>query len=171
MFETNLFGLVEVTRRALPVLRASGGGVVCNITSSSLLVPMPFFGMYRASKAAVSAYGESLQAEVAGQGIRVVEVMPGAIDTDMLAASQPTPEAVAFEPYRQLAELIGAARAGTLGDVTPVRAAAEAIVAAILDDDAPLRVACDPMGEALLSAWHAAQGEDLLRSYLDAFSV
>jgi NAD(P)-dependent dehydrogenase (short-subunit alcohol dehydrogenase family) len=43
MFETNVFGLVDVTRRAIPSLRAAGGGVICNITSSSLFVPMPFF--------------------------------------------------------------------------------------------------------------------------------
>src|SRR6478752_4808032 len=34
MFEANVFGLVEVTRRAIPKLRASGGGVICNVTSS-----------------------------------------------------------------------------------------------------------------------------------------
>ena len=35
MFETNVFGLIEVTRRAIPALRATGGGVICNVTSSS----------------------------------------------------------------------------------------------------------------------------------------
>jgi NAD(P)-dependent dehydrogenase (short-subunit alcohol dehydrogenase family) len=48
-FETNVFGLVEVTRRALPALRANGGGVIVNLTSAGLLVPMPFFAVYRAS--------------------------------------------------------------------------------------------------------------------------
>src|SRR5690242_6955696 len=54
LFETNVFGLVEVTRHAIPKLRESGGGVICNITSSSLLAPVPFLGAYRATKAAVS---------------------------------------------------------------------------------------------------------------------
>src|ERR1700755_2606883 len=54
VFETNVFGLVEVTRRAVPLLRANGGGVVCSVTSSSILVPAPFYAVYRASKAAVS---------------------------------------------------------------------------------------------------------------------
>ena len=77
LFETNVFGLVEVTRRALPALRASGGGVICNVTSCSVLAPMPLFAAYRASKAAVGAFGESLRVEVAPAGIRVLEVMPG----------------------------------------------------------------------------------------------
>src|SRR5258705_407392 len=51
MFETNLFGLVEVTRRAIPKLRAAGGGVLCNIGSSSILAPVPFYAAYLASKA------------------------------------------------------------------------------------------------------------------------
>lgn len=171
MFETNVFGLIEVTRRAIPALRRSGGAVVCNITTSSLLVPMPFFGVYRASKAAVSAFGESLQAELAPHRVRVVEVMPGPIDTDMLAASQSTPEAVEFEGYRELAEFVAAARDATIGDATPVETAARDIVDAIVDDQAPLRVPCDPMGAALLASWHDAQGEDLLRAYLDGFRV
>ena len=55
MFETNVFGLVEVTRRAIPLVRAAGGGVICNMGSSSVLAPVPFYAAYRASKAAVSA--------------------------------------------------------------------------------------------------------------------
>src|SRR5947207_4046904 len=104
MFETNVFGLVEVTRRATPLVRAAGGGVICNIGSSSVLAPVPFYAAYRASKAAVSALGESLRAEVAGFGIRVVEIMPGPIDTDMLRHSDRMPEAHAFSEYAAMAE-------------------------------------------------------------------
>ena len=49
LFATNVFGLVEVTKRAVPIMRAAGGGVICNITSSSTLAPVPFLGTYRAS--------------------------------------------------------------------------------------------------------------------------
>src|SRR5205823_11329050 len=65
MFETNVFGLVEVTRRAIPLVRAAGGGVICNIGSSSVLAPVPFYAAYRASKAAVSAFSMTLRAELA----------------------------------------------------------------------------------------------------------
>ena len=62
LFETNVFGLVEVTQARGPDhARAAGGGVICNVTSSSTLAPVPFLGTYRASKAAVSAIGESLR--------------------------------------------------------------------------------------------------------------
>src|SRR6476620_5098857 len=87
IFETNVFGLVAVTRHAIPAPRDAGGGVICNVTSSSVLAPVPFLGAYRSSKAAVGAVGEALMAEVAKWGIRVLEVMPGPIETDMLLAS------------------------------------------------------------------------------------
>ena len=91
VFETNVFGLIEVTRRAVPLMREAGGGVICNITSASLVMSVPFYGAYRASKAAVQTMGESLRAEVGPFGIRVVEVLPGPVDTDMLANSSVAP--------------------------------------------------------------------------------
>jgi len=169
-FETNFFGAVELTRRALPRLRASGGGVVCNVTSSSLLVPMPFFAPYRAAKAALSAFGESLRAEVAPHGIRVVEVLPGAIDTDMLTASSTLPAAAAHDAYRAQAELVAARRSASVGPPTPAADAARAVVDAILDDSSPLRVACDPMGEALLATWRAQTDEEGMAPFVAAFT-
>jgi NAD(P)-dependent dehydrogenase (short-subunit alcohol dehydrogenase family) len=166
LFETNFFGLVEITRRAIPRLRDSGGGVVCNITSCSTLVPMPFFATYRASKAAVAALGESLRAELQPFGIRVLEVMPGAIDTDMFAASQPLPEASEHSAYRAHAEHVGIQRRQTAAAVTPAAAAARAIADAILDDDSPLRVACDPMGAGLLQAWRGQSDEEMMQGLL-----
>jgi NAD(P)-dependent dehydrogenase (short-subunit alcohol dehydrogenase family) len=169
LFETNLFGLVEVTRRALPELRAGGGGVVCNVTSCSILVPMPLFAAYRASKAAVSALGESLRVEVAPFGIRVLEVLPGAIATDMFATSRHVPEAASCPGYEPLAARVHAAREGSAAIATPAEAAAAAIADAILDDDAPLRMGCDPMGAGLLTAWRRQDDEALMRPMLDLF--
>jgi NAD(P)-dependent dehydrogenase (short-subunit alcohol dehydrogenase family) len=92
-FETNVFGLVELTRRALPTMRRTAEArgaeghadvVVCNVSSSSILLPHPFMGTYRASKAAVSALCDSLRIELAPFGIRVVEILPGPIGTDLL---------------------------------------------------------------------------------------
>src|SRR5262249_39454121 len=104
IYETNVFGLVEVTKRAVPLMRDAGGGVICNVTSSSELAPVPFLGAYRSSKAAVTAIGESLAAEVAQYGIRVVEIMPGPIETDMLASSDRPAAAIEHAEYRVLAE-------------------------------------------------------------------
>lgn len=168
IFETNLFGLLEVTRRATPVLRASGGGVICNVTSAALFSAVPFYAAYRASKAAVSAMGETLRTELAGFGIRVVEITPGPIDTDMLAASDRLPEGARHAGYESLADWMLRGRRGVASQITRAEHAAAAIADAILDDDAPLRNACDPLGAAQLEAWRANRDEDLLQGILAA---
>jgi len=155
VFETNVFGLVEVVRRAVPELRRNGRGVVCNVTSSSLLVPVPFYAVYRASKAAVAALGETLAAELAPFGIRVLEILPGPVATDMLAASDRLPEAARHPGYEEMARAMLDARRSVQDMVTDPRTAAEAIVDAILDEAGGLRRACDPLGRGLLDAWLA----------------
>lgn len=168
-FETNVFGLVEVTRRALPVLRANGGGVIVNLTSAGLLVPMPFFAVYRATKAAVTALSESLRAEVAAFGISVIEVYPGPVETDMLAGSKRIPEAHRYPAYAPLAEHIGRLRGSE--PVTPVADAAAAIVDAIRTDPPPHRMSCDEMGRGLLAGWSTTPVADWHATFLAAFAL
>jgi len=155
VFETNVFGLIEVTRRAIPLMRAGGGGVICNITSASLVMSVPFYSVYRASKAAVQTLGESLRAEVAPFGIRVVEVLPGPVDTDMLAHSARRPEAADHPGYEAAAEAMHQGRAAVDEFITPAPAAAAAVLEAILTDDGPLRWTCDRLGRQLHTAWQA----------------
>lgn len=158
LFETNVLGLVEVTRRAVPVLRAGGGGVICNLTSSSILVPMPFFGAYRASKAAVSALTGSLRAEVAPFGIRVLEVLPGPVRTDMLAASARVPEAAEHPGYEEAARDAHAGRMAVDDLSVSAAEAAAAIVTAIADPSSGPWITCDPLGEQLVAGWLADPG-------------
>ncbi len=166
VFETNVFGVVSMTRRAIPVLRATGGGVICNLSSAALLAPVPFYAVYRASKAAVAALDESLRAEVAPFGIRVLEVVPGPIRTDMLAASARVPEAAAVPGYSPLAQRLHAGRLGVEAMATPATEAARRIVDAILDDAAPLRIACDPLGTAMLDGAGAAAAEARMAAFV-----
>jgi NAD(P)-dependent dehydrogenase (short-subunit alcohol dehydrogenase family) len=168
VFETNVFGLVELTRRVLPALRAAGGGVIANVTSASLLFPMPFYAAYRASKAAVQAFGESLAAEVRPFGIRVIEVLPGPVETDMLAGSDREPEAAVHAGYEALARWAHVARRGMNGRTTPAAEAARRIADAVLDDASPLRVACDDVGRAMLAGADAAPFEARLAGALGA---
>jgi NAD(P)-dependent dehydrogenase (short-subunit alcohol dehydrogenase family) len=170
LFETNVFGLVEVTRRAVPLLRASGGGVICNIGSSSILAPVPFFAAYRASKAAVSAISMTLRAELAPQHIRVVEIMPGPVDSDMLRHSQETDIRPAGAPYESLAARMNANKSMVAKMVQPAADAARLIVDAILDDDGPMRYGCDPMSTGMIEAWRRSTDEEMMRGMLEQMS-
>jgi len=170
LFATNVFGLVEVTKRAVPIMRTAGGGVICNVTSSSTLAPVPFLGTYRASKAAVTALGESLAAEVAQFGIRVIEVMPGPIETAMLAASDRPAAAVEHAEYRELAERLWEGRRAIRDSYTPADEAARRIVDAICDDDGPLRYGCDDLSEGMLAGWNSTDNARWVHGMLRSFS-
>jgi NAD(P)-dependent dehydrogenase (short-subunit alcohol dehydrogenase family) len=166
-FETNVFGLVEVTRRAVPVMREAGGGVIVNLTSCSILAPMPFYSVYRATKAAVTALSESLRAEVAPFGIHVMEVLPGPVDTDMLAASQGPKTAHRTAPYRALADRVDQLRGEESS--TPATEAAAIVVDAICAEAPPRRLGCDPLGASLLDAWGTTPDEQWQASFLESF--
>jgi len=169
LLETNVVGQVAVLHRAIPVLRRRGEGVICTVTSSSVLLASPFYGAYRASKAAMSALCESLYVELAPFGIRVVEIVPGPVDTRGLAHSSYLP-AVEVAPYRQVAERMMAGRERIRQvTVSPAQAAVR-IVDTILDDSAPLKSACEPMGDALLEAWRHTSDQELLEQARDRYS-
>jgi NAD(P)-dependent dehydrogenase (short-subunit alcohol dehydrogenase family) len=79
--ETNVIGVLRVTRAVLPTMRARGRGTVINLSSVSGVVVVPLAGPYHASKWALEALSEALRYEVAAFGIRVVTVEPGPIET------------------------------------------------------------------------------------------
>jgi short-subunit dehydrogenase len=81
LFELNLWTPIALTQRLLPRLRAEHGLVV-NITSSLQAVPVPMLGYYGASKLALAHLTRTLRHELRGTGESVLEVVPGATDTD-----------------------------------------------------------------------------------------
>jgi NAD(P)-dependent dehydrogenase (short-subunit alcohol dehydrogenase family) len=172
MFETNVFGVVALTSAAIPVLRANQPSVVCTVTSSSILAGVPFYSAYRASKAAASAFGDSLRVEVAPFGIRVVEILPGPVDTDMFRLSSGEQDAQRFAAYRGLAAVAATLRQEHADPrVVPPAAAAAAVVDAIVDDSGPMRYGCDPVSLELLDLWRQCDDETVFtmtgRSILD----
>jgi NAD(P)-dependent dehydrogenase (short-subunit alcohol dehydrogenase family) len=79
--ETNFFGSVRMIQALVPALRAQGSGTIVNITSLAGLVPLPFWGFYNASKAALESLTETLREELRPFGIRVAAIEPGSIKT------------------------------------------------------------------------------------------
>jgi len=83
----NLNGPMLVCREALPQLRQAGGGSIVNVSSGAGLVPLMHRTAYCASKAGLIMFGKALAMELAGDGIRVNAVCPGAIDTPLFRTS------------------------------------------------------------------------------------
>ncbi|RKH08381.1 SDR family NAD(P)-dependent oxidoreductase [Corallococcus sp. CA047B] len=89
--DTNLFGVVNVTRAALPVLRAQRSGHIIQVSSVGGRLSTPGLGAYQAAKWAVGGFSEVLAKEVAPFGVKVTIVEPGGFRTDWAGASMTIP--------------------------------------------------------------------------------
>src|SRR3984885_16175840 len=87
IFETNVFGLLRVTRAFLPHLRKQRSGHVLNLSSIGGVVSSPGMGYYNATKFAVEGISEALAAELAPLGVHVTIIEPGPFRTDFLGRS------------------------------------------------------------------------------------
>ncbi len=86
-FETNVFGLMDVSRRIIPVFRKQGGGTIINISSFGGKISLPYYSIYSSSKFAVEGFSEGLYYELKQFNIRVKIVEPGIIKTDFYSRS------------------------------------------------------------------------------------
>jgi len=82
-FETNFFGLIEVTKLILPFMRNQGSGKIINLSSISGQIGFPGLSPYVASKFALEGWCESLQLEVRPFGIDVALIEPGSFETNI----------------------------------------------------------------------------------------
>ncbi len=96
-FEPMFFGAVALTRALLPHMRERKSGTIVQITSVGGIVTSPGFGPYCAAKHALEALSESLAAELAPYGVRVLIVEPGAFRTSLFGSAFRTMPAT--EPY------------------------------------------------------------------------
>jgi short-subunit dehydrogenase len=97
LFDVNVFSLLALTQLVIPHMRARRGGTIVNLGSVGGRVSLPWSVMYCASKFAVHAVNDSLRRELKGEGIRVMKVCPGIVDTrfrqNVLAGKAPAPVA------------------------------------------------------------------------------
>jgi NAD(P)-dependent dehydrogenase (short-subunit alcohol dehydrogenase family) len=140
IFETNFFGLVELTKAVLPGMRSRRSGTIVNVSSIGGLVSFGATGYYHATKYAVEGLSESLKIECAPLGIKVMVVEPGPFRTDWAGRSMKQSKTV-IDDY---AETAGKRRQETfarngaqIGD--PVRGAA-AIIQAVESGNPPLHL-------------------------------
>jgi NAD(P)-dependent dehydrogenase (short-subunit alcohol dehydrogenase family) len=83
IFDVNFFSIVTGTLAVLPAMLERGTGIIVNVSSDSARAPEPRQGGYAASKAAISAFSESIAHEVAPAGVHVHVLYPGWVPTAM----------------------------------------------------------------------------------------
>jgi NAD(P)-dependent dehydrogenase (short-subunit alcohol dehydrogenase family) len=141
IFETNTFGTIALTQAVLPQFRQRKAGVIVNVTSSVTLKALPLLAVYRASKAAVNAFTESMALEVEPFGVRVRLVLPGrAPDTRFAENAGAHIHGFDHAAYADLAGKVVAGMQDTSSPVTRAQDVAEAVWRAATDPSSPMRV-------------------------------
>lgn len=141
--ETTLFGPVNVTRAALPQMRAQRAGLVVTISSTAGIAPTgDFLTAYAASKFGVEGFIEALTTEIAPFGIRTMLVVPGFFRTELLTPQSTTYAQPTIEDYADRSSATVAAWKGMDGQQggDPAKLA-EALVRLVALDEPPLRFA------------------------------
>lgn len=149
MFEINFWGLMQMTRAVLPLMREQQSGHIINFSSIGGLASFPALGYYHATKYAVEGISESLAQEVASSGIKVTIIEPSGFRTDWGGrSSAKTPTAIPAYEATAGQVIAGTEHAGSEpGD--PAKAAEALITVAELEQP-PLRLL---LGQA---AYHVA---------------
>ncbi len=89
IFETNLFGYHDLTRRVIPIMRAQGAGRIVNCSSVLGLVALKWRGAYVATKFAMEGLTDVLRIEMRGTGIDVILIEPGPVTSRIRANAIP----------------------------------------------------------------------------------
>ena len=129
-FETNVFGLMTLTRSVLPAMLARGEGRIVNVSSVSGRIPAPILGAYHASKYALEALSDALRMELAPFGVRVAIVEPGTIRTEFASrtlseASRAREASTRYAAVYERAATLEARFDGLAGGTRPVVRAIE----------------------------------------------
>lgn len=151
-FDTNFFGAVNVIREALPSLREQKSGHIVNFSSVGGFVSFPSAGVYCASKFALEAVSESLAGELAAGGIKVTIVEPGAFRTKFNAGALDVAANLIPEVYESTTQFLQWLKDNDGNQPGDPRKAAKAIIAAVENENPPLRL---PLGQDSLETIEA----------------
>lgn len=87
--DINYFGLLRMLRAFAPAMQARGGGAIVNMLTMLSHMNLPLMGSYCASKAAALSLTQAARAELAASGVKVIAILPSAVDTAMAAKAPP----------------------------------------------------------------------------------
>lgn len=152
LFDTNTLGTLAMVQAVLPAFRERRAGVIINVTSSVTLRTLPLIGVYRASKAAVNAFTESLAVEVEPFGVRLHLVLPGrSPETRFGENASPHLRGLDNADYAPMINGVLANIRQAAGPMTHSSDVAEAIWRVVNDPSSPLRTAAGADAEAWMA--------------------
>lgn len=167
VYETNVFGLLNVTRAVLPYMRAARSGHVINLSSVGGYKSGAGFGVYCSTKFAVEGLSEALHAELAPLGIKVTIVEPGYFRTEFLEGNSLVESPSSIADYDSTAgEVRKIAKAVTLNQPGDPEKLAHVMISLVEGAKAPLRL---PLGSDCVAAIEAKNSfvKDELQAWRD----
>lgn len=167
MFETNYFGAVRCIQAVLPSMRERQTGCIVNITSAVGLQATPNQIAYSASKWALECLGEALAHEVYRFGVRVVNVEPGVIMTNIFENSAEQTRYDKASPYQPIMRRNGKVFAAGFKRAVLPEVVAETILEAVTTDDYRLRWPVGPDAEGMMAARLQLPTEEWVRMGAD----
>jgi NADP-dependent 3-hydroxy acid dehydrogenase YdfG len=150
-FDTNVLGMLAMTKAVIPHLRANKQGVIVNIASMGGRVAFPLGALYHGTKFAVEGLSEALSYEMAAIGVRVKIVEPGMIDTGFTKALDFSNDERLTE-YRELVTKVMAGFAEAQKGASKAELVAETVFRAVTDGTDQLRYPVGRDAEAMLAA-------------------
>ncbi len=153
-FDVNVFGSLNVIRKALPQMRKQQSGHIFNISSiGGFSGNFPGFGIYCATKFAVAGFTESLAAEVKAMGIKATVIEPGYFRTEFLTSGSLAVPSNPIDAYKEVRDS-QAAHQNDINNQQPgdPAKACDVIIAAAESDHAPLHLFLGPDAYAIANA-------------------
>ncbi len=149
-FNTNVFGLMRVTREAIKYMRPNGGGTIIQISSMGGKITFPLYSIYHATKFAVEGFTESLHYELAQFNIKMKLIEPGPIVTDFYGRSRQFIKPTNTNQYDGFIQKFNDAAEKVMKDAEGPEVVAKTIFKSVTDNNNQMRYAVGKPGPMLL---------------------
>jgi NAD(P)-dependent dehydrogenase (short-subunit alcohol dehydrogenase family) len=149
-FNTNVFGLMRVTREAIKHMRPNGGGIIIQISSMGGKITFPLYSIYHATKFAVEGFTESLHYELSQFNIKMKLIEPGPIVTDFYGRSRQFIKPTDTNQYDGFIQKFNNAAEKVMKDAEGPEVVAKTIFKAATDNSNQMRYAVGKPGPILL---------------------
>lgn len=150
-FNTNVFGLMRVTREAIKHMRPNGGGTIIQISSMGGKITFPLYSIYHATKFAVEGFTESLHYELAQFNIKMKLIEPGPIVTDFYGRSRTFIKPTDTNQYDGFIQKFNDAAEKVLKEAEGPEVVAKMIFKSATDNSDQMRYAVGKPGPLLLA--------------------
>ncbi len=149
-FNTNVFGLMRVTRESIKLMRPNGGGTIIQISSMGGKITFPLYSIYHATKFAVEGFTESLHYELSQFNIKMKIIEPGPIVTDFYGRSRQFIKPADTNQYDGFIQKFNDAAEKVMKDAEGPEVVAKMIYKSATDNSDQMRYAVGKPGPMLL---------------------